>query len=182
MLLEINIILFSILLVIFVILISTFLKSMFFSIEILYKFIFFTAPLIIFIVNFIYLSIINSGYIIWSLSPLVIPISYWVLNKIKDFKGNKTYKNFRVFSSYLINEAKKKNLHLENEDIRIRVKNKREITLIFNVYSLEDEEIIKNLIVEFKKQISLTFQNQYQVEILVDKKKTIRNAHDLIMT
>lgn len=181
MLLEINILLFSILLIIFGILISTFLKSMFFSIEIMYKFLFFTAPLLIFITNFIYLFIVHSRLIAWSITPLIIPLSYWILNKVKDSKGNKTYEDFRDFSVYFIDESHKQELNLKNEDIRIRVKNKKEITLIFNVYSSKDEKIIKSLIEDFKRQISLTFRNRYNVEILIDKKKTIRKNCNLIM-
>lgn len=170
-LLGINIALILMLIITFIILRMHFLRNMLFNIEVLYTFTLLFAPLIIFVVNFISLLIINPPGLPFSLIPLVIPLGYWIITAIQNSSGNRTYKKFKAFSKKLASLAVKENVTIQEKDIRIRVKNKKEVTLIFNIYSNNDEQIMKHLIAnEFKNCINSTF-NHYKVEILLDKKK-----------
>ncbi|MDY7960040.1 hypothetical protein [Bacillus thuringiensis] len=94
--------------------------------------------------------------------------------------GHKTYKKFKVFSKQLIKIANDNGVIISEKDIRIRIKKHKDVSIIFNVYSSKDEQQINDLRDEFQKCLDSYFGN-YNIEILVDKKKVGRGTYsDLI--
>lgn len=170
MVLIINIITLGILSIILTFLITVYLKNTFNSISIIYKFTILLAPLVLTTVNLIYLYRIQSSKILLALLPLLVPFLYGIFIKFQNFIGHKTHKKFKEFSTELVTLGKQFNLNITSDDIRIRVKKRNNVSIIFNVYTTNDEKTIKLKIDEFHQLINSTFKN-YNVEILIDKKK-----------
>ena len=174
-----NIICISILFVIFVLMLNGYFKNAFFSVSVLYKFSLFLAPVLLFLVNFIYLAIKGSSYLFLSFIPLLIPVLHSIKNKYQDSSGHNSYKIFQQFSEEFILLANKNGVSLTSDDIRIRIKKRNEISIIFNVYSTKDEKKIKDIKGDFLKFINVNTQ-KYKVEILIDKKKAEYKAVPII--
>ncbi|MFJ8217419.1 hypothetical protein [Bacillus cereus] len=180
MVLIINIITLSLLSVIFVVILRLFNKNAFFDISILYIFTILIVPIIFFVVNLVSLYIIHSEKIYLSAIPLLIPFIYGAYTRMQDYMGHKTYKKFKAFSKQLINIANDNGVIINEKDIRIRIKKHKDVSIIFNVYSSKDEQKINDLRDEFQKCLGSYFGN-YNIEILVDKKKVGRETYcDLI--
>jgi hypothetical protein len=164
----VNFITLIILALIFILLITTYLKSAFSDISILYIFTIFLTPIALFIVNFIYL--LRSPFVYYSALPLLIPIIYTLHEKVKNVRGHRLYIKIKEYANDLVIQANTYELNLSTEDIRIRMHPKNKVSIIFNVYSNDDEKKMKFLQREFCKQFKNKFKN-YDFEILVDKKK-----------
>jgi hypothetical protein len=170
MVILVNIITIGVLIFIFILLLLGYLKNAFFSITILYRFTILLAPIILFLVNLIYLYLTKSSLIFFSFLPLLIPLIYSSVVKLKDIHGHKTYKEFKEFSKLLVQKANENKINITHDDIRIRIKQRNNISIIFNVYSTNDEQNIKFLLADFQKNVKNTFK-KYNVEFLIDKKK-----------
>ncbi|HDR8463717.1 TPA: hypothetical protein QC311_004668 [Bacillus cereus] len=180
MVLIINIITLSLLSVIFVVILRLFNKNAFFDISIIYIFTILIVPIIFFVVNLVSLYIIHSEKIYLSAIPLLIPFISVAYTRMQDYMGHKTYKKFKVFSKQLIKIANDNGVIISEKDIRIRIKKHKDVSIIFNVYSSKDEQQINDLRDEFQKCLDSYFGN-YNIEILVDKKKVGRGTYsDLI--
>jgi hypothetical protein len=179
MVLLVNIITIGVLIIIFIPLVLGYLKNAFFSITILYRFTILLVPIILFIVNLIYLYLTKSSLIFLSILPLLIPLIYSSVVKLQDSRGHKTYKKFKDFSKVLVQEANKIKINISTDDVRIRIKRRNNISIIFNVYSTNDEKSIEILFVDFQKMVKSTFK-KYNVEFLIDKKKGNNSPFNII--
>lgn len=102
--------------------------------------------------------------------------------QVQNFNGHQTYQRFKILSNTFIEIAQSHNINIKSEDIRIRVKQRNEVCIIFNVYSSKEENMIKALRSNFLKTIEKTYKN-YKVEILIDKKKlSIKTIPSLCLT
>ncbi|MEH6891787.1 hypothetical protein V7024_19275 [Bacillus sp. JJ864] len=180
MVLIINIITLILMSVIFVVILKQFNKNAFFDISILYIFTILFVPIIFFVVNLVCLYSIHSEKIYLSAIPLLIPCIYWICTRVQDYFGHKAYKRFKAFSNQLIIIANNEGLIINEKDIRIRIKKRNDVSIIFNVYSSKDEQKINGLRDEFQKCLDHSFEN-YNIEILVDKKKASNGAYSDLM-
>ncbi|MFE8697997.1 hypothetical protein ACFYKT_16770 [Cytobacillus sp. FJAT-53684] len=179
MVLLINIITMSVLIIIFILLVLGYFKNGFFSITILYRFTILLVPIILFIVNLIFLYLTKSSLIFLSILPLLIPLIYSSIVKFQDLHGHRTYKEFKEFSKVLVRAANESKIKISQDDVRIRVKQRNNISIIFNVYSTSDEQKIKFLITDFQKTVKNAYE-KYNVEFLIDKKKVNNSPFDII--
>ncbi|MBT2727818.1 hypothetical protein J7E63_12805 [Bacillus sp. ISL-75] len=170
MVLLVNIITIGVLSIIFILLVMGYLKNAFFDITILYRFTILLAPIILFIVNLIFLYLTKSSLIFFSILPLLIPLIYSSIVRLQDFQGHKTYKEFKEFSKVLVRVANESKINISPDDVRIRIKQRNNVSIIFNVYSSSDEQIIKSLLADFQKTVKNAYK-KYNVEFLIDKKK-----------
>ncbi|MCY7708694.1 hypothetical protein P4T38_13855 [Bacillus safensis] len=166
----VNLITLSILSVILFRLFATYNKDALFDISIIYIFIIIFSPIILSVVNIIYLYKTGSHNLILGFCPLLFTLVYVFISKFQNFIGHKIYKKFEGFSNELILLAKKHNVDLKPDDIRIRIKKRNNVSIIFNVYSIKDEKVLKNKMFEFHELLNRNFPH-YIVEILIDKKK-----------
>lgn len=151
-----------------------YLKSMLFDISIIYNFAIFFIPVILTLVNLVYLFATDSNKMLLSFLPLIIPILSSIIIKIRNNYGHKTYLKFKEYSKELILIANKKDIDITSNDVRIRIKPKKNVSIIFDVYSNRDETNLLKIIEELQRFINSSFK-EYTIELLIDKKKDLNN-------
>lgn len=172
-LITLNLTLLIILCIIFVGLVYQFGKSMFFDISIIYAFVILLAPLIFFIANLIYgIFFSKTGVIFIAFIPLLVPFSYFISSTIKKHNRKKRYVRAKeLIVKSFISLASQNNLKINNNDVRIRVKNKNQIDFIINIYNKSDKDLLKTLLDEHEEELKSQLTNQ-QIRFLIDEKKS----------
>lgn len=144
--------------------------QMFFDISILFKLFIFTIPIAISIINLILLPILSDYSVLLGFIPLSIPLAYSLYSWASDYFGGKFYDEFSKVKSELHRVTQSHHLNLTEEDFIIRIRNKRNVNILVNVYSEKEEQEIKRL----RQTLLDVIKSKYpkiNARISIDRKK-----------
>ncbi|GEM_PF-3974655 len=150
--------------------IKIYLTKMLFDISNLIKLFIFIIPISLSIVNSVMLFIFTNYNFLLGFIPIIIPCLYFIFSFSSDYFGEKIYNQFKKNINDLYEFTVMNDLNIQKEDFIIRIRNKKRVSIIINVYSNDEEKKVK----ELRKDLLNLVKNKnpkYEIEILVDKKK-----------
>lgn len=143
-----------------------------FDVSTIYKYVVFIFPSFMLILNFILIPILTDFNRAWSLLFILIPIIGKISFFTSNFISKKRYKQFSNSLEHVYILIRKNNLDISKEDLNIRVKNKKSLNIVINVYSSEDEKKVKTLRTNIIKSfLGEKDESKYEIRLLIDKKK-----------
>lgn len=144
--------------------------QLFFDISYLYRLIILHIPISLSIINLIALLFSSDYSLLWVFIPISIPLSYFIYSWWSDYFGEREFHNIVSLTIPLHEMAQDEQLSISTDDFIVRIKNRKRIDIIINVYSTEDEAKIKTLRGDMLEQLRKSRPNHH-FELLIDKKK-----------
>lgn len=144
--------------------------QLFFDISYLHRLIILHIPISLSIINLIALLFLSDYSLLWVFIPLSIPLSYFIYSWWNDYFGERQFHNMVSLTLPLLEMAQDEQLNLLKDDLIVRIKNRKRVDIIINVYSTEDEAKIKTLRGDMIEQMRKSRPNHH-FEVLIDKKK-----------
>lgn len=144
--------------------------QMFFDISILLKLFIVIIPIVISIINLILLPILSDSSVLLGFIPLLIPLTSFLYSWGSDYFGGKFYDEYSKVRSDLHRVTQANHLNLTEEDFIIRIRNRKNVNIVVNVYSDKEELEIKGLRQTLLDVIASKYPKQ-NVRILIDRKK-----------
>lgn len=148
-------------------------RSMFVGVGALYAYGGVVIPGLFAFFNLVLLLVFYPAYFWLSFLPLVIPLTIFLVLQVNNYRGGREYDNFKLFGDRFIHDARRHGIHLFEQDVRVRIMNKKKMEYLLNVYGDDQEAKLKPLLKKYEEMAQAEFED-YNIRIYIDKQREPR--------
>lgn len=118
-------------------------RSMFFNTGVFYLYFGTMVPVGIGAGNIVLLAIVSPEHVLWSTLPLVIPAGFLLKQAADNVRGRNAHGKFTKYKEVLLHECRLLGVPVEVNDLRIRLKNGKNMEYLLTVKEEKDVDKIR---------------------------------------